>query len=581
LAAVRASFAIRELVVRFALGLLALLALPWIGQARAAQTVVSFTFDDGIKTQADLARPALAAHGMHGTFYMNSGNVGANSYYMNWSQVDGLAADGNEIGGHTLTHQKLTNLTADQQKHQVCDDRIALQARGYTVTDFAYPYGAGGGNATTRQIVKDCGYTTARKVGGIRDASDCNTCPYAEKIPPADALAVIANPYVTGPMTLAKLQGWVTQAEQHGGGWVVLMFHDICNGCYDASVSQSDFNALLDWLQPRAAQGTVVKTVREALNTTLPPPDTTPPTTSISCNGGTCPATALSPPVTVSLSASDGGGSGVASTRYTTDGSNPTTTSPAYTAPFQVSSTTTIKYRSWDVAGNVEQVRSQTVTIGTSPPPDTTPPNTSITCNGASCPATTLSPPVTINLSATDTGSGVAATRYTTDGMRSNGDERGLLRSPSRSRRPRRSSTARGTWRATPSRSAPRLVNVGSSGGGGPSVTITSPAAGATVRGTIQCGSLNATGVGSSPDVDLYVDGQFTAWRSNNVNPYTIPWNTGSATVGSHSLKVWVTDSLGVITKSAAIIGERNAVGAGRAGGRPARQVLRLRPFPD
>src|SRR6185436_19773961 len=77
LAAVRASFAIRQLVVRFALCLLALLALPWIGQARAAQTVVSFTFDDGIKTQAALARPALAAHGMHGTFYINSGNVGA------------------------------------------------------------------------------------------------------------------------------------------------------------------------------------------------------------------------------------------------------------------------------------------------------------------------------------------------------------------------------------------------------------------------------------------------------------------------------------------------------------------------
>ena len=90
------------------------------------------------------------------------------------------------------------------------------------------------------------------------------------------------------------------------------------------------------------------------------------------------------------------------------------------------------------------------------------------------------------------------------------------------------------------------------SGGGGPSVTITSPAAGATVSGTVNV-IVNATGVGSSPDVDLYVDGQFKAWRSNNVNPYTIPWNTGSATVGNHTIKVWATDSLGVITKSAAV----------------------------
>jgi Bacterial Ig domain len=64
---------------------------------------------------------------------------------------------------------------------------------------------------------------------------------------------------------------------------------------------------------------------------------------------------------------------------------------------------------------------------------------------------------------------------------------------------------------------------------------------------------VNATGVGSGPNVDLYVDGQFTAWRNNNVNPYTIPWNTTSATVGSHSIRVWVIDSLGVVTKSAIV----------------------------
>ena len=551
LANVRDVFAIRGFVVRASLCLLAFLALPWIGQARAAQTVVTFTFDDGIKTQADLARPALAAHGMHGTFYINSGNVGANSYYMNWSQVDGIAADGNEIGGHTLTHQKLTNLTADQQKHQICDDRTALQARGYTVTDFAYPYGAGGGNATTRQIVKDCGYTTARKVGGIRDASDCNNCPYSETVPPADALAVRSNPYVTGPMTLAKLQGWVTQTEQHGGGWVVLMFHDICNSCYDASASQSDFNAFLDWLAPRAANGTIVKTVREALDSPTPPPDTTPPTTSISCNGASCPATPLSAPVTVSLSATDSG-SGVASTRYTTNGSDPTTSSPAYTAPFQVSQTTTVKYRSWDQAGNAEPVRSQTVTVTPSPPPpDTTPPTTSISCNGASCPATALSAPVTINLSATDSGSGVASTRYTTDGSdptSSSAAYAGAFQISQTTTIKFRSWDTAGNVEQVKT----QTVNVSTSGGGGPSVTITSPAAGATVSGTVNV-IVNATGVGASPDVDLYVDGQFKAWRNNNVNPYTIPWNTTSATVGSHSIKVWATDSLGVITKSAAV----------------------------
>ena len=68
----------------------------------------------------------------------------------------------------------------------------------------------------------------------------------------------------------------------------------------------------------------------------------------------------------MSLSATDDD-SGVAATRYTIDGSDPTTTSPLYTAPFTVTQTTTVKYRSWDQNGNIEDTHAQTITI--TPPP--------------------------------------------------------------------------------------------------------------------------------------------------------------------------------------------------------------------
>src|SRR4051812_28668821 len=77
--------------------------------AHAAPTVVSLTFDDG-RAQTYPARSILASHGMKGTFYINSANVGTDSYYMTWPQIDGLAADGNEIGGHTLHHTVLPSL---------------------------------------------------------------------------------------------------------------------------------------------------------------------------------------------------------------------------------------------------------------------------------------------------------------------------------------------------------------------------------------------------------------------------------------------------------------------------------------
>jgi hypothetical protein len=116
--------------------------------------------------------------------------------------------------------------------------------------------------------------------------------------------------------------------------------------------------------------------------------------------------------VSVTLSATDR--SGVASTVYTADGTDPTLdggTGSAYTGPFTLSSTTTVEYSSTDDAGNVEAAKSQLIQI------DTTPPMTTASCNGAACVAwydATVS--LTLNASDNADGSGVWQTVYTLDG---------------------------------------------------------------------------------------------------------------------------------------------------------------------
>jgi polysaccharide deacetylase/fibronectin type III domain protein len=189
---------------------------------------------------------------------------------MTWPQVAGLAADGNEIAGHTLTHKRLPDVSATEQRRQICDDATNLRNQGHPVTSFAYPHGAGSTTANVLQALKDCGYKSARKVGGLR-SSDCSNCPYAETIPPANPWAIRSNDWVTGPLTVSMLQSYVTQAEQHGGGWVPLMFHDLCT-CGDSTISVSEFTRFLDWLKAREALGTVVKTVGEVIDGRVPPP---------------------------------------------------------------------------------------------------------------------------------------------------------------------------------------------------------------------------------------------------------------------------------------------------------------------
>jgi phosphoribosylformylglycinamidine (FGAM) synthase PurS component len=147
----------------------------------------------------------------------------------------------------------------------------------------------------------------------------------------------------------------------------------------------------------------------EAVRSQLIQIDPTPPVTTITCNNATC-APWYGSSVTVRLSATDTGGSGVAATYYTTNGTTPTTSSTRYTGSFGISSTRTVKFFSVDNSGHAEAVKSQLVSI------DTTAPTTAIQCNSTTCSTSTYNSAVSVTFTATDTESGVSSTHYTTNG---------------------------------------------------------------------------------------------------------------------------------------------------------------------
>ena len=395
------------------------LALAAPSATAATTTLVALTFDNNTSSQFTLGyQQALQPHGVPATFYVNSGTVGAGAARLSWAQLGTLAAAGNEIGGKTVDGISLTTLTPQQQIDEICTDRQNILAHGIKPFSFAYPGGAN--NATIQTEVQNCGYGNARTAGSLSPAGPT----YAETLPPKTWLALRAYA-PTGQISLANLQALVTGAAAKGG-WAPIVISKVCSQAQDPAnyatcttasgwIELADLNTFLTWVQNAGqAGGAPAGASFSTMAAAAAPVDTIPSATAIACNGAPCTTATYTGTVTVTLAAADTG-SGVASTRYTTDGTQPTQASPAYTGPFLVGATTTVKYRSWDNAGNAETATgSATITVQQAP--DSTPPVTTIACNGTACTSNGYTTPVTVTLPATDSGWGVDKTYYTTDG---------------------------------------------------------------------------------------------------------------------------------------------------------------------
>jgi peptidoglycan/xylan/chitin deacetylase (PgdA/CDA1 family) len=250
-------------------------------QYKPGQTVVSFTFDDAYEDQWLYSVPLLQAHHITATYYVITIDPDeSHKCCMSWAQLDTLQAEGNDIGGHTITHPNLTKLNRAQMTQEVCGGRLDLINNGITdPRSFAYPFGLS--NPTAESVVRQCGYTTARAGGGISSSNTIPSFPYAESIPPRDAYA-LRTIAVDGaqPEKLPDLEAYVSAAATHGGGWLVITFHDVCHAkasdyadCMSkfGSIDDTVFGQFLDWLQSvgkpgGAPPGVIVRNVCQVMS---------------------------------------------------------------------------------------------------------------------------------------------------------------------------------------------------------------------------------------------------------------------------------------------------------------------------
>lgn len=122
---------------------------------------LAVTFDDAFTTVGTLAASVMRELGVPGTVFVptafpdsggplfwpgiESWGMGPHAHELaclGWDELAELAADGWEIGSHTVTHPHLTRLDDARLATEMTDSKRAVEERiGVACTSIAYPYG--------------------------------------------------------------------------------------------------------------------------------------------------------------------------------------------------------------------------------------------------------------------------------------------------------------------------------------------------------------------------------------------------------------------------------------------------------
>lgn len=148
---------------------------------------VLVTFDDGYSSWVDVCLPILEEVKIKALFFINSGlievsgeSVKRERYVKNqlllsprailsWSGVQELSQNGHMIGGHTITHTRLSLLQEREQRDEIISDKICTESHiGKTLTLFAYPFGQKNDYTNvTERIMRESCYRYAFTTEGV------------------------------------------------------------------------------------------------------------------------------------------------------------------------------------------------------------------------------------------------------------------------------------------------------------------------------------------------------------------------------------------------------------------------------
>jgi peptidoglycan/xylan/chitin deacetylase (PgdA/CDA1 family) len=149
-----------------------------------ANRPIGIIFDDGYKNNYTEAFPVLQEVGFTATIFITTDYCGQINAWgpqhgsiprlpmMTWNQIEELSRQGIEIGSHTKSHPKLSELGMDKIRDELVGAKALLEDRiGKNIEFASYPYG--NYNETVKQIAKSYfKAVVSTRVGKVRKGSD-------------------------------------------------------------------------------------------------------------------------------------------------------------------------------------------------------------------------------------------------------------------------------------------------------------------------------------------------------------------------------------------------------------------------
>jgi len=111
------------------------------GEAELPERPIVLSFDDGHRSNAELAAPALAERRQRAVFFVTAGTVGS-APSAAWPQLRAMLEQGMEVGSHTLTHPTPSALSPEKLEAELAvSKRVLEQGLGVGVDFVASPTG--------------------------------------------------------------------------------------------------------------------------------------------------------------------------------------------------------------------------------------------------------------------------------------------------------------------------------------------------------------------------------------------------------------------------------------------------------